>query len=92
MGLEPTTPCLQIVPVRTLGDTWGRVWPDQHLVETPRDGMGRLRMVDTWWISSGYASREWRADLCSSQPSQSSSATHPDSKDCYELYAACSRV
>jgi len=52
MGLEPTTPCLQMSPRRTRANTWGHEWPDRRARGTSANALGRLGMVHEWCIAT----------------------------------------
>ena len=45
MGLEPTTPCLQIRPTRTAANTDELLRLVMSMFRTPADGRGRLRAL-----------------------------------------------
>ena len=52
MGLEPTTPCLQIRPTRTVANTDGRLRQVGLHFWTIANGGGRLRVVHEWSIAA----------------------------------------
>ncbi len=51
MGLEPTTPCLQIRPTRTRANGDERRRQVRRTIRTVADGRGRYRFVTTSTLS-----------------------------------------